>query len=52
MGEGEPWLDDAAAWIERSRQLQREREMAERRVGFWGGGWGGVGGNGGPPPLY
>lgn len=31
LGEGEPWLDDAAAWIERSRQLQREREMAERR---------------------
>lgn len=31
LGEGEPWLDDAAAWIERSRQLQKEREMAERR---------------------
>ncbi|XP_066843533.1 U4/U6.U5 tri-snRNP-associated protein 1-like [Anser cygnoides] len=32
LGEAEPWLDDAAAWIERSRQLQRERELAEKRA--------------------
>lgn len=33
LGEEEPWLDDAAAWIERSRALQREKELAEKRVG-------------------
>lgn len=33
LGEEEPWLDDAAAWIERSRRLQQEKELAEKRVG-------------------
>ncbi|XP_056365908.1 U4/U6.U5 tri-snRNP-associated protein 1-like [Oenanthe melanoleuca] len=32
LGEEEPWLDDAAAWIERSRALQREKELAEKRA--------------------
>ncbi|XP_061875797.1 U4/U6.U5 tri-snRNP-associated protein 1, partial [Colius striatus] len=31
LGQEEPWLDDAAAWIERSRRLQHERELAHRR---------------------
>lgn len=33
-------MDDAAAWIERSRKLQQEKELAEKRVGegkIWGG---------------
>lgn len=33
LGEDDPWLDDAAAWIERSRKLQQEKELAEKRVG-------------------
>ncbi|XP_053908440.1 U4/U6.U5 tri-snRNP-associated protein 1 [Cuculus canorus] len=32
LGEEAPWLDDAAAWIERSRQLQRQKEMAQKRA--------------------
>uniref|UniRef100_A0A8C0AYL6 Spliceosome associated factor 1, recruiter of U4/U6.U5 tri-snRNP n=1 Tax=Buteo japonicus TaxID=224669 RepID=A0A8C0AYL6_9AVES len=32
LGEDDPWLDDAAAWIERSRKLQQEKELAEKRV--------------------
>lgn len=39
LGEDDPWLDDTAAWIERSRQLQKEKDLAEKRVsapGSWG----------------
>lgn len=36
LGEDDPWLDDTAAWIERSRKLQLEKEMAEKRVGVMG----------------
>lgn len=32
LGEDDPWLDDTAAWIERSRQLQKEKDLAEKRV--------------------
>ncbi|XP_074786358.1 U4/U6.U5 tri-snRNP-associated protein 1-like [Athene noctua] len=32
LGEDDPWLDDAAAWIERSRKLQQEKELAEKRA--------------------
>ncbi|XP_054847838.1 U4/U6.U5 tri-snRNP-associated protein 1 isoform X2 [Eublepharis macularius] len=32
LGEDDPWLDDTAAWIERSRKLQLEKEMAEKRA--------------------
>lgn len=32
LGEDDPWLDDTAAWIERSRKLQVEKELAEKRV--------------------
>ncbi|XP_042296001.1 U4/U6.U5 tri-snRNP-associated protein 1 isoform X3 [Sceloporus undulatus] len=32
LGEDDPWLDDTAAWIERSRKLQMEKEMAEKRA--------------------
>ncbi|XP_030074949.1 U4/U6.U5 tri-snRNP-associated protein 1 [Microcaecilia unicolor] len=32
LGEDELWLDDTAAWIERSRMLQLEREMADKRA--------------------
>ncbi|XP_029467545.1 U4/U6.U5 tri-snRNP-associated protein 1 [Rhinatrema bivittatum] len=32
LGEDELWLDDTAAWIERSRMLQIEREMADKRA--------------------
>ncbi|KAF7238347.1 U4/U6.U5 tri-snRNP-associated protein 1 [Varanus komodoensis] len=32
LGEDDPWLDDTAAWIERSRKLQQEKEMAEKRA--------------------
>lgn len=32
LGEDDPWLDDTAAWIERSRQLQREKDLAEKRA--------------------
>ncbi|CAI9600195.1 unnamed protein product [Staurois parvus] len=31
LGEDELWLDDTAAWIERSRKLQAEKEKAEKR---------------------
>lgn len=46
LGEDDPWLDDAAAWIERSRKLQQEKELAEKRVRGGQGGRFGVG----PPP--
>lgn len=36
LGEDDPWLDDTAAWIERSRQLQKEKDLAEKRVRCWG----------------
>lgn len=32
LGEDDPWLDDTTAWIERSRQLQKEKDLAEKRV--------------------
>ncbi|KAL8183970.1 UNVERIFIED_CONTAM: U4/U6.U5 tri-snRNP-associated protein 1, partial [Gekko kuhli] len=32
LGEDDPWLDDTAAWIERSRKLQIEKDMAEKRA--------------------
>uniref|UniRef100_A0ABM5F3C3 U4/U6.U5 tri-snRNP-associated protein 1 n=1 Tax=Pogona vitticeps TaxID=103695 RepID=A0ABM5F3C3_9SAUR len=32
LGEDDPWLDDTAAWIERSRKLQQEKDMAEKRA--------------------
>ncbi|XP_069063948.1 U4/U6.U5 tri-snRNP-associated protein 1 [Pleurodeles waltl] len=32
LGEDELWLDDTVAWIERSRKVQVERDMAERRA--------------------
>ncbi|XP_074986488.1 U4/U6.U5 tri-snRNP-associated protein 1 isoform X2 [Caretta caretta] len=32
LGEDDPWLDDTAAWIERSRKLQVEKELAEKRA--------------------
>lgn len=32
LGDEEPWLDDTAAWVERSRKLAKEKEMAEKRV--------------------
>lgn len=35
LGEDDPWLDDTAAWIERSRQLQKEKDLAEKRVSTW-----------------
>lgn len=38
LGEDDPWLDDTAAWIERSRQLQKEKDLAEKRVRTCGGG--------------
>lgn len=38
LGEDDPWLDDTAAWIERSRQLQKEKDLAEKRVSAWAAG--------------
>ncbi|XP_051956354.1 U4/U6.U5 tri-snRNP-associated protein 1 [Xyrauchen texanus] len=32
LGEDEPWLDDTAAWVEKSRKLTKEKEMAEKRA--------------------
>ncbi|KTF84196.1 hypothetical protein cypCar_00031443 [Cyprinus carpio] len=32
LGDEEPWLDDTAAWVERSRKLAKEKEMAEKRA--------------------
>lgn len=26
------WLDDTAAWVERSRKMAKEKELAEKRV--------------------
>ncbi len=32
IGDEEPWLDDTVAWVERSRKLAKEKELAEKRV--------------------
>ncbi|XP_036380229.1 U4/U6.U5 tri-snRNP-associated protein 1 [Megalops cyprinoides] len=32
LAEEDPWLDDTAAWVERSRKLAKEKEMAEKRA--------------------
>ncbi|CAH2324943.1 U4 tri-snRNP-associated 1 [Pelobates cultripes] len=32
LGDDELWLDDTAAWIERSRKLQLEKDKAEKRA--------------------
>lgn len=32
LGTEEPWLDDTAAWVERSRKMAKEKEMAEKRA--------------------
>ncbi|KAG8437856.1 hypothetical protein GDO86_008524, partial [Hymenochirus boettgeri] len=32
LGDDELWLDDTAAWIEKSRKLQMEKEIAEKRA--------------------
>lgn len=32
LGEDEPWLDDTAAWVERSRKQAKEKELAEKRA--------------------
>ncbi|XP_062391947.1 U4/U6.U5 tri-snRNP-associated protein 1 isoform X1 [Sardina pilchardus] len=31
-GEEEPWLDDTSAWVERSRKMAKEKELAEKRA--------------------
>ncbi|XP_076836519.1 U4/U6.U5 tri-snRNP-associated protein 1 [Brachyhypopomus gauderio] len=32
LGDEDPWLDDTAAWVERSRKIAKEKEMAEKRA--------------------
>ncbi|XP_028658348.1 U4/U6.U5 tri-snRNP-associated protein 1 [Erpetoichthys calabaricus] len=32
LAEEDSWLDDTAAWVERSRKLTKERELAEKRA--------------------
>ncbi|TRY54150.1 hypothetical protein DNTS_034832 [Danionella cerebrum] len=32
LGDDEPWLDDTAAWVEKSRKLDKEKELAEKRA--------------------
>ncbi|XP_030637814.1 U4/U6.U5 tri-snRNP-associated protein 1 [Chanos chanos] len=32
LAEEDPWLDDTAAWVERSRKMAKEKEMAEKRA--------------------
>ncbi|KAL1780448.1 U4 tri-snRNP-associated 1 [Sigmodon hispidus] len=32
QGENDPWLDDTAAWIKRSQQLQKEKDLAEKQA--------------------
>jgi len=32
LGEEEPWLDDTAAWVERSRKMAKEKELADKRA--------------------
>lgn len=36
LAEDDPWLDDTAAWVERSRKLAKEKELAEKRVRIQG----------------
>ncbi|XP_017348517.1 U4/U6.U5 tri-snRNP-associated protein 1 [Ictalurus punctatus] len=32
LADDDPWLDDTAAWVEKSRKLAKEKEMAEKRA--------------------
>lgn len=32
LANDDPWLDDTAAWVEKSRKLAKEKEMADKRV--------------------
>ncbi|XP_069752335.1 LOW QUALITY PROTEIN: U4/U6.U5 tri-snRNP-associated protein 1 [Narcine bancroftii] len=32
LGDDDAWLDDAVAWVEKSRKLQKEKEMADKRA--------------------
>ncbi|KAA0720174.1 U4/U6.U5 tri-snRNP-associated protein 1 [Triplophysa tibetana] len=32
LGNDEPWLDDTAAWVEKSRKMAKEKELAEKRA--------------------
>ncbi|KAK2827116.1 hypothetical protein Q7C36_018042 [Tachysurus vachellii] len=32
LADDDPWLDDASAWVEKSRKLAKEKEMAEKRA--------------------
>ncbi|KAB5548783.1 hypothetical protein PHYPO_G00059570 [Pangasianodon hypophthalmus] len=32
LADDDPWLDDTAAWVEKSRQIAKEKEMAEKRA--------------------
>ncbi|KAJ8396434.1 hypothetical protein AAFF_G00017400 [Aldrovandia affinis] len=32
LAEEDPWLDDTAAWVERSRKMAKEKELAEKRA--------------------
>ncbi|XP_057216875.1 U4/U6.U5 tri-snRNP-associated protein 1 [Triplophysa rosa] len=32
LGDDEPWLDDTAAWVEKSRKMAKEKELAEKRA--------------------
>ncbi|KAJ8347707.1 hypothetical protein SKAU_G00262960 [Synaphobranchus kaupii] len=32
LAEDDPWLDDTAAWVERSRKMAKEKELAEKRA--------------------
>ena len=39
LAEGD-WLDDTVAWVERSRKMAKEKELAEKRVSREGTMWG------------
>ncbi|XP_060792301.1 U4/U6.U5 tri-snRNP-associated protein 1 isoform X1 [Neoarius graeffei] len=32
LADDDPWLDDTVAWVEKSRKLAKEKEMAEKRA--------------------
>lgn len=32
LAEDDPWLDDTAAWVERSRKMAKDKELAEKRA--------------------
>ncbi|KAF4077310.1 hypothetical protein AMELA_G00206700 [Ameiurus melas] len=32
LADDDPWLDDTAAWVEKSRKLAKEKELAEKRA--------------------